>query len=49
MIPNSNNQNRRFQIQLETELQEEEMGWIFLFIAGKQISNNNLCGFFFLS
>lgn len=45
MIPKSNNQNRGFQILLETKLQEEEMSWIFLFIAGKQISNNKLCEF----
>lgn len=30
---------------LETKLQEEEMSWIFLFIVGKQISNNKPCGF----
>lgn len=47
MIPNSNNQNGGFQILLETKLQEEERGWILLFIAGKQISNNKLCGFIF--
>lgn len=47
MIPNSNCQNRGFQILLETKLQEEEIGWIFIFIAGKPISDNELCGFIF--
>lgn len=45
MFPNSNNQNWGFQILLETKLQQEEMGWILLFIAGKQTPNNQPCGF----